>query len=203
MAKTIRIGFLGFGTVGTGAFRMLEDNRDAIIKKIGLPFEVARIGIRDAAKERGVDPTLFTTDLESIVTDPSIDVVIEVIGGVDPAAMLVEKALQNGKHVVTANKELIAKYGSRLVHLAKSKGLDLHYEAAVGGGIPLIQPLKHQLAGNDLVRMMGILNGTTNYILTMMEPFAPPAAWFCRSSIPHPREPLRKGLAEASIEGSW
>jgi homoserine dehydrogenase len=169
MAKTIRIGFLGFGTVGTGAFRMLQDNRDAIVKKIGLSFEVAKIGIKDASKERGVDPSLFTTDLDSIVNDPTIDVVIEVIGGVDPAARLVEAALKHGKHVVTANKELIAKHGSRLVHLAKSKGLDLHYEAAVGGGIPLIQPLKHQLAGNDLVRMMGILNGTTNYILTMME----------------------------------
>jgi homoserine dehydrogenase len=160
---------LGFGTVGTGAYRMLQDNREAIIKKIGLPFEVAKIGIKDASKERGLEDEIFTTDLLSIINDPSIDVVIELIGGVDPAADLVEQALNNGKHVVTANKELIAKHGSRLVHLAKSKGLDLHYEAAVGGGIPLVQPLKHQLAGNDLIRMMGILNGTTNYILTMME----------------------------------
>lgn len=169
MAKTIRIGFLGFGTVGTGAYRMLQDNREAITRKIGMPFEVAKIGIKDASKERGVDTELLTTDLDSIIQDPTIDVVIEVMGGVDPAATLIETALNNGKHVVTANKELIAKHGSRLVHLAKSKGLDLHYEAAVGGGIPLIQPLKHQLAGNDLIRMMGILNGTTNYILTMME----------------------------------
>jgi homoserine dehydrogenase len=160
---------LGFGTVGTGAYRMLEDNRRAITRKIGLPIEVVKIGIKDPTKERGLDDAIFTTDLESIINDPSIDVVIELIGGVDPAAALVEKALLNGKHVVTANKELIAKHGSRLVHLAKSKGLDLHYEAAVGGGIPLVQPLKHQLAGNDLVKMMGILNGTTNYILTMME----------------------------------
>jgi homoserine dehydrogenase len=160
---------LGFGTVGTGAFRMLEDNREGITHRIGLPFEVVRVGIKDASKARGIDSELFTTNLESIINDPSIDVIIELIGGVDPAADLVEKALLNGKHVVTANKELIAKHGSRLVHLAKSKNLDLHYEAAVGGGIPLIQPLKHQLAGNDVIRMMGILNGTTNYILTMME----------------------------------
>ena len=169
MAKVIRIGMLGFGTVGTGAYRMLEDNRVAITKKIGLPFEVVKIGIKDHTKDRGINDSLFTTDLNSIIEDPTIDVVMELIGGVDPAAELVEKALINGKHVVTANKELIAKHGSRLVHLAKSKGLDLHYEAAVGGGIPLIQPLKHQLAGNDVIRMMGILNGTTNYILTMME----------------------------------
>lgn len=160
---------LGFGTVGTGAYRMLQDNKEAIIKKVGLPFEVVKIGIKDASKDRGIDSALFTTDLDSIINDPSIDVVVELIGGVDPAAQLVENALNNGKHVVTANKELIAKHGSRLVHLAKSKGLDLHYEAAVGGGIPLVQPMKHQLAGNDVLRMMGILNGTTNYILTMME----------------------------------
>ncbi len=160
---------LGFGTVGTGTYRMLVDNREAITKKIGRGIDIAKIGIRDPKKERALDQSHFTTDLESIVTDPSIDVVVELIGGIDPAADLVEKALLNGKHVVTANKELIAKHGSRLVHLAKSKNLDLHYEAAVGGGIPLIQPLKHQLAGNDVIRMMGILNGTSNYILTKME----------------------------------
>ena len=148
---------------------MLQDNREAITRKIGLGFEVVRIGIRDSSKTRQVDPSLFTCDLDSIVDDPSIDVILELIGGVDPAGTLVEKALLSGKHVVTANKELIAKQGSRLVHLAKSKGLDLHYEAAVGGGIPLIQPLKHQLAGNAVLKMMGILNGTTNYILTKMQ----------------------------------
>ncbi len=169
MNQEIRIGMLGFGTVGTGTYRMLVDNRDAIIKKVGRSMEITKIGIRDLSKERTLDPALFTTDLNSIVEDPNIDVVLELIGGVDPAAELVEKALMSGKHVVTANKELIAKHGSRLVHLAKSKGLDLHYEAAVGGGIPLIQPLKHQLAGNDVLRMMGILNGTSNYILTKME----------------------------------
>ena len=147
----------------------MVDNRESISRKIGRPINITKIGIRDPLKERALDKSHFTTDLESIVCDPSIDVVVELIGGVDPAADLVEKALMNGKHVVTANKELIAKHGSRLVHLAKSKGLDLHYEAAVGGGIPLVQPLKHQLAGNDVIRMMGILNGTSNYILTKME----------------------------------
>lgn len=159
---------LGFGTVGTGTFRMLADNRDAITKKIGLPVEVVKVAIRDAGKVRYTDPSLFTTDAASIVEDPAIDVVLELIGGVEPAHAYVESALNAGKSVVTANKELIAKHGSALVQLAQRKGSDLHYEAAVGGGIPLVQPLKHQLAGNDVLRMMGILNGTTNYILTKM-----------------------------------
>ncbi len=164
----LRVGILGFGTVGSGAYRMLQDNREAINRKIGIPVEVVRIGIRDETKLRELPASLFTTDLDSIVEDPGVDVILELIGGVDPAGRLVERALQLGKSVVTANKELMAKQGSRLVHLAKANGLDLHYEAAVGGGIPLVQPLKHQLAGNDVLRMMGILNGTTNYILTQM-----------------------------------
>ena len=148
---------------------MLQDNRESISKKIGMQFEVVKIGIRDSTKTRTLPSSIFTTDLDSIVNDPEIDVVLELMGGVDPAGVLVERALTNGKHVVTANKELIAKQGSRLVHLAKSLGLDLHFEAAVGGGIPLIQPLKHQLAGNSVLKMMGILNGTTNYILSKMQ----------------------------------
>ncbi|AIE88182.1 homoserine dehydrogenase [Fimbriimonas ginsengisoli] len=169
LTRTVRVGILGFGTVGSGAYRMLQDNRDAILRRVGVPFEVTKIGIRDTAKPRQLPAEMFTTDLTSIVDDPAIEVVLELIGGVDPAAELVERALRNGKHVVTANKELIAKHGARLISLAKSKGLDLHYEAAVGGGIPLVQPLKHQLAGNDVLKMMGILNGTTNYILTKMQ----------------------------------
>jgi homoserine dehydrogenase len=160
---------LGFGTVGTGAFRMLTDNKTAIEDKIGLPVEVVRIGVKDLTKKRIAPSDVFTDDLWSIVDDPSIDVVVELIGGTDPACGLVERAIRNGKHVVTANKEMMAKHGSRLVQSAKDNKLDLHYEAAVGGGIPLIQPLKHQLAGNDVLQMMGILNGTTNYILTAMQ----------------------------------
>lgn len=167
--RVLRIGILGFGTVGSGAYRMLHDNREEITRKIGLSYEVVRIGIRDSEKTRALPKTMFTTDLLSIVDDPEIDVVLELMGGVEPAGDLVERAIMNGKHVVTANKELIAKHGSRLVALAKSQSLDLHYEAAVGGGIPLVQPLKHQLAGNDVLKMMGILNGTTNYILSKMK----------------------------------
>jgi len=164
----LRIGFLGFGVVGTGTYRMLIDNRESIARKVGGPLDIAKIGIRDAHKPREAPEHLFTTDLEGIVDDPEIDVIIEVMGGVEPAGSLIERALQNRKHVVTANKELIAKRGGPLIRLAAANSLDLHYEAAVGGGIPLIQPLKHQLAGNDVLKLMGIINGTTNYILTRM-----------------------------------
>lgn len=164
----IGIGLLGFGTVGVGTYRMLADNRDAIVRKIGREFEVVRIGIRDAAKPRIADRSLLTTELEQVVDDPRVSIVVEVMGGLDPAGPLIERALRNGKHVVTANKELLAKHGASLINLAAQQGLDLHFEAAVGGGIPLIQPLRHQLSGNDVLKMMGILNGTTNYILTKM-----------------------------------
>ncbi len=159
---------LGFGTVGEGTYRMLVDNADEVLKKTGVKMQVVRIGIHDPKKPRSLPQSMFTTDLSSIVDDPNIDVLVELIGGEHPAAELIERALLNGKNVVTANKELIAKHGSRLVTLARSRSLDLHYEAAVGGGIPLVQPLKHQLAGNDVLKMMGILNGTTNYMLTRM-----------------------------------
>lgn len=168
-SRPIRVGILGFGTVGSAAFRMLQENKQQIYRRVGASIEVVRVGIRDAGKSRTAPSELFTTDLESIVDDPSIDVILELMGGVKPAGALVERALQKGKHVVTANKELLAKQGTRLVHLAAQLGHDLHFEAAVGGGIPLIQPIKHQLAGNDLIKLMGILNGTTNYILTRMQ----------------------------------
>lgn len=167
--RPVRIGLLGFGTVGRGVYDMLTENSGVIHERAGLPLEVVRIGVRDPRKERGVDSALITTDLDSIIEDPSIDVVIEVMGGLDPAHRLLKRALENGKSVVTANKELMAKSGSELLTLAAERNLDLEMEAAVGGGIPLIQPLKHQLSGNDMLRMVGILNGTTNFILSKME----------------------------------
>ncbi len=147
---------------------MLSENSDEIIRKVGVPFEVTKIGVRDPQKVRPVNGDLITTDLQSIIDDPEIEVILELMGGEDTAADCIESALRKGKHVVTANKELIAKQGSRLITLAQEVGKDLHFEAAVGGGIPIVQPLKHQLAGNDIVKMMGILNGTTNFILTKM-----------------------------------
>lgn len=167
--RVIRIGILGFGTVGEGTYRMLIDNADEIFAKTAARIEVKQIGVRDVSKTRSAPADIFTDDLESIVTDPEIDVVLELMGGEEPANKVVTLALEYGKHVVTANKELIAKHGSRLINFAKNNNLDLHFEAAVGGGIPVVQPLKHQLAGNDVIKIMGILNGTTNYILTQME----------------------------------
>lgn len=181
---------LGFGTVGSGTFRMLQDNRVSIERRVGRPIEISKVGIKDASKDRVAPSNLFTTDLESVVNDPNIDVVIEVIGGVVPAEDLITKAIENGKHVVTANKELIAKLGPGLMRKAASAKLDLHFEAAVGGGIPLIQPLKHQLAGNDVLKMMGIVNGTTNYILTRMTEDRLPLAVALQ-------EAQEKGYAEA------
>lgn len=166
--RPIRVGLLGFGTVGAGAYRMLQDNADEITRKVGASIQITKIGIRDLQKKRSIPSDRFTNDLASIVDDPEIDVLVEVIGGLEPCLEIIERALRNRKHVVTANKELIAKHGSRLVQLARDNSLDMHYEAAVGGGIPLVQPLKHQLAGNDVIKMMGILNGTTNYILSKM-----------------------------------
>lgn len=148
---------------------MLTDNVDEITSKTGAKIEVVIIGIKDSSKPRSAPSKLFTTDLLSVVDHPDVDVILELMGGIDPAKDLVERALNNGKHIVTANKELIAKHGSQLINQAKSSKLDLHFEAAVGGGIPVVQPLKHQLAGNDVIKMMGILNGTTNYILSEME----------------------------------
>lgn len=164
----LRVGILGLGVVGSGVYRMLQSNRGAIESRIGSRVEVVAVGIRDTAKVRDVPGELVTTDLEQIVDRDDVDVVLELIGGIEPAGRLVERALRSGKSVVTANKELIAKDGARLVDLAKSNNLDLHFEAAVGGGIPLVQPLKHQLAGNDVLKLMGILNGTTNFILSKM-----------------------------------
>lgn len=183
---SIRVGLLGFGTVGEGVYRMLESNASSIAARTGAEIELTQIGIRNLSKERNAPASLFTDDLESIVTNPNIDVIIEVIGGTQPAGALLEAALKSGKHVVSANKELIAKEGARLLKLAAERKLDLHYEAAVGGGIPLLQPLRHQLAGNDVLKMMGIVNGTTNYILTKMT---------------EDRSSLEDALAEAQAKG--
>lgn len=167
-SKTVRVALLGFGTVGLGTYRMLLENRSAIAAKVGAEIEIVAIGIKDAVKPREAPAHLFSTDLAGIVTDACVDVVVEVIGGENPAGELIELALRHGKHVVTANKELLAKHGDRLIKVASDHSLDLHFEAAVGGGIPLIQPLRHQLSGNNVEKMMGVLNGTTNYILTKM-----------------------------------
>lgn len=166
----IEIGILGLGVVGSGTVDLLERNRAEIERKIGISYHIKRIAVRDLEKKRSVtvDRGLLTTHPYEVLDDPDIDIICELIGGVDPAKEFVLRALQNGKQVVTANKEMIAKEGHMLMELASLKRLDFQFEGSVAGGIPIIQPMKNSLAGNQVQEVLGIINGTTNYILTKM-----------------------------------
>ncbi|MCA1596745.1 MAG: homoserine dehydrogenase, partial [Chloroflexi bacterium] len=166
----IRLGFLGMGVVGCGAVQTLIDNQRAIESKIGRPLVIQSVAVAHPQKRRPVslDRSLYTTDANSIVSDPRVDIVVEVIGGVEPARTYLASALEHGKQVVTANKELLAKTGAELLQMAGARHLDFAFEGSVAGGIPIILPLKVSLAGNSIERIVGIVNGTTNYILTRM-----------------------------------
>ena len=160
--KNLKVGIIGFGTVGGGVYNVLQSFKEITIKKIA---------VKNINKKRNIenfDETLLTDNAFEIVNDPEIDVVIEVAGGVNPAYELLITAINNGKHIVTANKELLAKKGSELFKLAKEKNVIILYEAAVAGGIPIIMPVKTILCANKLSKIAAILNGTTNYILTKM-----------------------------------
>jgi homoserine dehydrogenase len=168
--NTIGIGLLGAGTVGGTLIRRLTTEHAAIAAKTGLDLQVRRVAVRDPAKSRDLDipEDMFTTDAQSVIDDPEVDLIVEVMGGQDPAGDLVLQALEAGKPVVTANKELIAVRGYDLIAAAEKSGVALLFEAAVGGGIPIIRPLSETLAGERITRVMGIVNGTTNFILTQM-----------------------------------
>ncbi len=168
--KVIKIGMLGLGTVGSGVLQILAQNGDEIRHKLGTRLEVKRIAVRDTGKKRSVnvDPALLTDKQELVLDDPEIDIIIEVMGGVDGARQAITRALQNGKYVVTANKDLLAQHGADLLQIAGEQGKNIFYEASVGGGIPLIRPLKRCLVANRILSLLGIINGTTNYILTQM-----------------------------------
>lgn len=168
--RVVRVGMLGCGTVGTSVARTLHENADDITRRAGVRVAITRVAVRDLEKDRDVPvpAAAFTTDGDSIVDDPDVDVVVELLGGVEPARALLLRALANGKPVVTANKELLARAGGELAEAASERGLDLAFEAAVAGGIPLIRPLRVSLAGERIRRIIGIVNGTTNYILTQM-----------------------------------
>lgn len=170
MGGSLRIGLLGCGNVGAAVVRMLHDHAADIERRAGLPVEVARIAVRDPARARDVPvpPSIFTADARGVVGDPGIDVVVELIGGIEPARTLVLGAMAAGKSVVTANKTLLSTHGSEVFDAAVAAGVDVLYEAAVGGGIPVIRPIREHLAGDRILRFSGILNGTTNYILTRM-----------------------------------
>jgi len=172
MAEPLKVGLAGLGTVGTSVVRLLEDGRDKLVARCGRPIEVVAITARTRAKKRGIDLKKYrwVSDPVALARDPSIDVLVEVIGGAgDPAKAAVEAALAAGKAVVTANKALLARHGQKLASLAERQGVALNFEAAVAGGIPVIKTLREGLNGNGFARIYGILNGTCNYILSRME----------------------------------
>ena len=167
---TVNIGLLGCGTVGTALIALLRDQGAAIAARTGLDLEVSRVAVRDLGKPRDADlpASAFTDDTMSVVEDPAIDVVVELIGGIDVPRALVSRAIELGKPVITGNKALLAAHGAELYAAADAAGVDLLFEAAVAGGIPLMRPLRESLVGEPIRRVMGIINGTTNYILTRM-----------------------------------
>jgi homoserine dehydrogenase len=170
VSEHVRVGVLGCGNVGAALVRLVTDQRAVIAARTGIDLEIARVAVRSASRERSVTlaADVLTTDAADVVADPSIDDVVEVIGGIEPARELITSALAAGKPVVTANKELLANVGAELFAAAELAGVDLLFEAAVAGGIPLIRPLRESLVGERITRVMGIVNGTTNYILTRM-----------------------------------
>ncbi|MBP3544533.1 MAG: homoserine dehydrogenase, partial [Lachnospiraceae bacterium] len=167
--QTIKAALLGYGTVGSGIYELVRRRTDEIPHKTGAALEISKILVRDAKKARkGAPAEVFTDSWKEIIEDKEIAVVIEVMGGIEPARTYILEALRAGKQVVTANKDLLAVHGKELFEAAKEHRCDLMFEAAVAGAIPIIRPLKEGLAGNHITEIMGIVNGTTNYILTEM-----------------------------------
>ncbi len=170
VTRPIRIGLLGCGTVGSGVASILHENAERITRRAGGDVIIQRVAVRDVRKARhaAIRPELLTTDVWSVVHDPDVDIVVELIGGVEPARSLMAAALEQGKSVVTANKAALAHHGAELAALAAENGADLLFEGSVAGGIPIIKPLRDCLAANRIQAVTGIINGTTNYILTGM-----------------------------------
>ncbi|QGT99829.1 Homoserine dehydrogenase [Candidatus Syntrophocurvum alkaliphilum] len=166
----INIGLLGCGTVGSGVVKLLEQNGETILKKTGKEIRIKKILERDVEKclELGFAENCITEDIKDIVDDPEIDIIVELLGGISPADEFIIEAMEKGKHVVTANKDLIAVKGQDIFDTAENQKVDFYFEASVAGGIPAVTPLKQSLAGNNIEEVIGILNGTTNYILTKM-----------------------------------
>ena len=169
--RPLRVALLGCGTVGGEVVRLLHSSADDLAARIGAPLEIAGIAVRRLGKRRDlpVDDALFTTDAAALVARDDVDLVVEVIGGIEPARTLLLAALGAGKGVVTANKALLAEDGATLYAAARASGADLYYEASVAGAIPLLRPLRESLAGDQITRVMGIVNGTTNFVLTRMD----------------------------------
>lgn len=168
--KVIKIGLLGLGNVGKGVWNILQMNKDIIKTRAGYNIEIGKILVKDANKKRDVDvpESIITTNVDYILEDPSIDIIVEVMGGVEPSFEYMVKAMKKGKHVITANKMVLAMKGRELSQIAKDNGVLFYYEASVGGGIPVIHGLTESLTANKINEVIGIINGTTNYILTKM-----------------------------------
>lgn len=169
--KPVKIGLLGMGTVGGGVCSVMARSSGVLYEKTKIELRIERILVRNLDQGRAVDlpRDLYTTDAEAVLGDPSIDLVVELIGGIEPARSYIAAALERGKYVITANKDLMAQHGAELLALACRCNRNIFYEASVGGGIPLIRTLKQSLVANQIFRLVGIINGTTNYILTRME----------------------------------
>lgn len=169
--QNIKVGLLGFGTIGTGVVRVFQQNKELLATRLGADLELARIADLDITTDRGVQlaPGLLTDDAQALLNDPEIQVVIELIGGYEPARTFVLQAIRNGKHIVTANKALLALHGEEIFRAAEEAGVNVMFEAAVGGGIPVISAIKENLGANNFSALYGILNGTCNYILTEMD----------------------------------
>jgi homoserine dehydrogenase len=169
-AKTLRIGMLGCGVVGSNVARLLREDSGDFAARSGATLTLAKVAVKNpSTKREHVPESAITTDANSVVNDPSIDIIIEVIGGIEPARELLLSAIKNKKSVITANKALLAMHGAELFEAADKNGVDLYYEAAVGGAIPILRPLRESIVGDHVHRVMGIVNGTTNYILTKMD----------------------------------
>ena len=168
MSDALRVALLGCGTVGSQVARLMNDQADDLAARIGLPLELVGVAVRRPKRHPDVPPDLLTTDAASLVERDDVDLVVEVIGGIEPARTLLLTALRSGKSVVTANKALLAEDGATLHDAAARARVDLYFEAAVAGAIPLVRPLRESLAGDRIIRVIGIVNGTTNFILSRM-----------------------------------
>ncbi|OEF95638.1 homoserine dehydrogenase [Desulfuribacillus alkaliarsenatis] len=168
--ETIKVGLLGLGTVGTGVAKMIFDNQEELNKKTGYAIEIIKVAVKNINKKRDIElpQAVFTDNPQEVVENPDVQIVVEVMGGLEDTKDLIIKALQNGKHVVTANKDLLAVSGQELFEVADEQKKDLMYEAAVAGAIPIVRAVKESLAADEITEVMGILNGTTNYILSKM-----------------------------------
>lgn len=169
--QNIKVGLLGFGTIGTGVVKVFQKNQALLASRLGASLELVRIADLDTTTDRGVQiaPGLLTDDAHALLNDPEIQIVIELIGGYEPARTFVLQAIRNGKHIVTANKALLARHGEEIFQAAEEAGVNVMFEAAVGGGIPVISAIKENLGANNFSAVYGILNGTCNYVLTRMD----------------------------------